>query len=115
MKEKFLVFLDIDGVLYDMEFCKHGRNKKGGIIKEFKPESMEALNLLLDRLEIDHDVKLVISSTWRLNLERTEKVLKANGLKYDKPFSATPFTSHPEQRGREIVMFVNSEGMDAIL
>ena len=81
--ENFYIFLDIDGVLYDWVFVKQQiamkKQKKGGIIKTFNPESISALNMLIFELEKKYNVNLVISSTWRHDLGYAINVLYANG------------------------------------
>ena len=110
--KNFYVFLDIDGVLYDWEYLiseiKNGRMKKGKLIRKFKPESMEALNLLLRKLEKNYNVSLVISSTWRRDMPFAIETLKANGLEYDKEFTRTPF-SNPAQRGKQILEYLSDK------
>lgn len=92
MKE-FYIFLDIDGVLWDWPYLKKGINegriKRGGIIEDLKPESIEALNYLIEKLSIKYDVKLIISSSWRFNMERTLEIIKKAGLNYNKPIDRT--------------------------
>ena len=77
--EKFYIFLDIDGVLYDWVFIKNeinqGRIKMGGLIRHFNPQSIYALNYLIDGLNKLYDVNLVISCilihTYRVNHGQT--------------------------------------------
>lgn len=110
MKKKFYIFLDIDGVLYDWDYIigevESGRMKRGSFINKFKPESMMALNFLIQSLSIKYDVQLVISSTWRSNLPFTIKTLKDNGLKYNKIIEATPIWD-PAKRGEQILSYLN--------
>ena len=86
--KKFYVFLDIDGVLWDWEWRKAEIEKqtikKGGLIKDFKPESMEALNALLEKIGEKYDSQLVISSTWRIHMDVLSQALSDNGFEYDK-------------------------------
>ena len=112
MKEKFYVFLDIDGVLYDWPFI-NSQKRKGGAIKEFKPESMQALNYLIENLEKKYDVELVLSSTWRYDLPKAKYTLKANGLKYNKEILPTIISPNPSERGREIWYFLTYQGKDS--
>ena len=81
MKSNFYVFLDIDGVLWDWKFIKQSKIKKGGKIVTFNPESIEAVNYLFDELSFKYNPKLVISSTWRMNMDFTKKVLYGSGLR----------------------------------
>jgi len=103
--KNFYVFLDIDGVMYDWDYIisetNAGRMKRGEFLRKFKPESVEALNLLIKGLEKHYNVSLVITSTWRSNLPFTVKTLKENGLVYDKEISRTPIYD-PAKRGEQI-------------
>ena len=49
--KNFYIFLDIDGVMYDWDWIiaetNAGRMKKGEFNKKFKPESINALNFLI--------------------------------------------------------------------
>ena len=113
MNKSFYIFLDIDGVLNDWEFFKKeiasGAMKKGTIFEHFKPESINALNNLIKTLSKQFNVILVISSSWRRNLLKTETLLRKNGLKYDGVISATPITQTPEKRGLEILQFLKGK------
>lgn len=109
-KEKFYVFLDIDGVLWDWQWLKaeYTRGlKKQTIITVFNPNSISALNFLLATLEKNYDCQLVISSTWRYDMQKTNSTLRKNGLKYDKELLATPTSTSPEKRSYEILDFLN--------
>ena len=110
--KSFYIFLDIDGVLYDWDFIinevESGRMQRGCFIKTFKPESMYALNYLIQELSKNFDVKLVISSTWRCNLPFTIDTLKNNGLVYNKTIEATPI-SDPAKRGEQIITYLNNK------
>ena len=120
MKKKFYVFLDIDGVLYDWVYIKEqvkkGKIKKGGKIDVFNPESIIALNLLIEKLEKIYDVRLVISSAWRHYMDMTVSKLKDNGLVYDKKIESTPISTNPKQRGKEIRRYLmNKENYDYVV
>lgn len=107
-KEKFFVFLDIDGVLWDWEWRKsqfEKGSKKEYFWEQFNPESMHSLNYLLKQLEKNYDCRLVISSTWRQNMEITNKILCLNGLEFNKQILATPISANPKHRGEEILKF----------
>lgn len=108
MKDKFYIFLDIDGVLWDWDFRKkeidQGKIKKGGMIKDFNPESIKALNFLISEINKNFNCFLVISSTWRLDMKDTIEILNENGLDYHNEFLKTDFSLTPEKRGeREIL------------
>lgn len=91
--EKFYIFLDIGGVLYGYDYIKKlvetGKRKMGGIIKELDPECLNALNFLIEVLSSKFDVELVISSTWREDMENTIQTLKQFGLKFNKQILRT--------------------------
>lgn len=110
--KNFYLFLDIDGVLYDWDYIiaevNAGRMKRGAFIRKFKPESMKALNYLIEELQKRYFVQLVISSTWRGNLEFTTKTLKENGLQYNLDLHATPITD-PIERGKQILMYLSDK------
>lgn len=89
--ENFYIFLDIDGVLNDLDTIK--RNYFNGIkdtTHTFNPESVSALNNLFDYLSKKYDVTLVISSVWRINMKETlmhfenNKIDLSNVKKIDK-------------------------------
>lgn len=107
--KNFYIFLDIDGVMYDWDYViaetDAGRMKKGEFIKKFKPESIDALNFLIQELEKSYNVGLVISSTWRSNLPFTIQTLKNNGLKYGKTIGRTPIYD-PSKRGEQILDYL---------
>ena len=110
--QDYYIFLDIDGVLYDWDYiiCEvnAGRMKKGSFIKKFKPESIKALNYLIEQLSKNYNVQLVISSTWRSNLPYTINVLKENGLMYDKKITSTPI-SDPAKRAEQILEYLQGK------
>ena len=109
----FYIFLDIDGVLWDWAFVKEqialGKQKMGGIIRNFNPESIRALNTLIQKLQANYKVQLVVSSTWRYDLGYAINVLYANGLKYNGEVFATPITSSPNKRALEILEFLSDK------
>ena len=113
MKKDFYIFLDIDGVLWDVEYIlkeiDEGHIKKGGIIKDLKPSCIEALNYLIEKLENFYDVILVISSSWRYNLKNTINILKKYGLKYDKDIARTRLTTKNSSRGEEILDYLKDK------
>lgn len=111
-KENFYIFLDIDGVLWDwkwrMNQIKEGKIENRAFAVEFNPESIQALNFFISELEKNYNCKLVISSTWRNDMQMTESVLQANGLKYSGELNATPISENPKNRGNEILAFLGS-------
>lgn len=110
MKKNFYIFLDIDGVLNDLAFIKENLDKKNSsIIKIFNPKSVDALNYLLNTLTTCYNVNLVISSSWRINMDETVSVLKSNKILLDEiSISSTGFIS-PNKRGLEILEYLNDK------
>ena len=109
MREKFYVFLDIDGVMYDWEFLKSQGIKSFGRIKTFNPDSVQALNYLLETLNQNHDTELVISSTWRRDMLDTVKTLKDNGVKMNlRRVFSTPIFNESKTRGKEILSYLSN-------
>ncbi|MFA6860627.1 MAG: HAD domain-containing protein [Clostridia bacterium] len=113
MKEKFYIFLDIDGVLWDWAWLKeriaHKVFKKGGAISKFNPSSMLALNYLIEYLQKRFEVNVVISSSWRHDLEKIKNKLLENGLKFSGHISKTPRTINPFNRGMEILSYLKNK------
>lgn len=109
--KKFYLFLDIDGVLWDWPYLKkeidEGRIQRGGIIRNLKPESIDSLNYLIDKLSSCYDVELVISSSWRYDMKETLKILKNAGLKYDKAVDRTVINF--ERRGLQIKEYLKDK------
>lgn len=111
MKETFYIFLDIDGVLYDWKYIKSlAPEYHGGIIKKFDPESIEALNYLIEKLEKDYCVELVISSSWRINMKVTLETLVSNGADIKNiNVSKIGDLYNPHYRGREILKYLENK------
>lgn len=107
----FYLFLDIDGVLWDWPYLKkeidEGRVQRGGIIEKLKPESIKSLNFLIEKLSNEYDVKLVISSSWRYDMDRTLKILKEAGLNYNKEVDRTVINF--ETRGIQIKKYLKGK------
>jgi HAD domain in Swiss Army Knife RNA repair proteins len=100
-----VLFLDIDGVLNSSQFNKaliRNVGRKGLLIKEFCP--LASSNLLEILSEVP-DVKIVVSSSWRLHesLEGLRAILWANaGVPEERVIGATPCLQwdDPEKHGR---------------
>lgn len=108
--ENFYIFLDIDGVMYDWNYLINNNIKNAGIIKTFNPESVKALNYLIEKLSFNYNVSLVISSTWRKDMGETVRTLIKNGLKTNlRKIFNTPITYHPNFRGLEILQFLENK------
>ena len=84
--KNFYIFLDFDGTMSDIEFIKklYYSGIKKNNTKIFKPESIEALNYLIDYLSQKYSVNLVISSVWRRDMNETIYYLNKNNIKLDK-------------------------------
>ena len=112
MRENFYIFLDIDGVLWDwpnrISEIKAGNIEMGGAIEEFKPESVSALNVLINSLGTKYDVTLVISSTWRVDMAKTIVALENNNLTQVKKIEATKLSTH-RIRGLEIKEYLKDK------
>lgn len=111
MREQYFVFLDIDGTLIDLKYGQHIRGPffEFGENTILNPESIEALNLLLESLEQKYDTRLVITSGRRKNFVPCVKNLYNNGLKYDRAITCTPLTQ--ERRGQKIVDFMMTSSL----
>lgn len=111
MREQYFIFLDIDGTLIDLEYGQRTRGPffSFGENTVLNPESIEALNFLIDSLEQKYDTRLVITSGRRENLRACVKNLYDNGLKYDRPITCTPLEDG--RRGQKIVDFMMTSSL----
>lgn len=108
MKENFYIFLDIDGVLYDWDYMKKNNIRNFGTISTFSPESVDALNYLMEKLNTCYNTELVISSTWRRDMLKTVKTLKDNGVTMNlRKVFATPNFNESKTRGEEILSYLS--------
>ena len=94
-KDKFLIFLDFDGVLNDIKSVPHLLKMGGFFVREdddnvFCRDSINAINYLIETMSLKYDVQLVLTTFWKL-FAKTEKVLKNNGLNYSGILKSTPF------------------------
>ena len=115
-KSNFYLFLDIDGVMSDWDYIiaevNACRLKKGQVIKSFKPESVEALNHLITEISKDYNFQIVISSTWRYNMEETRDVFKKHNVLYSDNLDKTPRLPDPHERGKEILQYLSEHNFD---
>ena len=111
MREQYFVFLDIDGTLVDLKYGHYARGPffRFGENSVLNPESIEALNFLLDSLEQKYDTRLVITSGRRKDLSACVRSLYENGLKYDRAITCTPLSEG--RRGQKIVDFMMTSSM----
>lgn len=105
MKEKFYLFLDIDGVLWDWNW----RKAHAGATSKFNPASISALNFLIETIGKKFDPVLVVTSTWRWDMQRTESALHRSGLKMKSQILSTPISSTPGNRAQEILQFLGGQ------
>ena len=96
VKPKFSLFLDFDGTLNDFITIPK-LSKLGGLLvgkddaKVFNEESIEALNMLINTLESKYSVDLVLTTSWRFNMDKCQSVLKNNGLRFNGEIESIPF------------------------
>lgn len=114
-----LIFLDIDGVLNNMNYTIYtfemlGRDKAYQIMKEdldiFDPNSLFYLSKLLEQFK--NNIKIVLSSTWRLNQKGIDKVKEKifETLGYEIPFDITG--RHKDMvRGFEIEKYLKNNDL----
>ena len=90
-----IIFLDFDGVINSF-----GGDWQGGF-EELDRKCIENLNILIERVS---DIKIVISSTWRIlrSLDKLKSIMAKWGFKYPElVIDKTPRLAG-EERGREI-------------
>lgn len=82
--KNFYIFLDFDGTMNDIEhLIKLSKLGVARITKVFKPESISALNFLIENLSKNYDVNIVITSSWRVNMPEAISRMKDNSIKLD--------------------------------
>lgn len=91
------IFLDIDGVLWTVGwsiFCnRNGEKSERRCYTEWDPMASSNLQWVLDQAEKQKvDVKIVISSTWRLgrSLEELKGIAEKSGINPDSIIGKTP-------------------------
>lgn len=115
-KQKFYIFLDFDGVLNDIENMPYLWKLGGFFVDDkdkdtFNPESIAALNYLIETLKSEYDVNLVLSTTWRRWFEKAKSVLKNNGLEYCGEIDKTP-KMFLKKRAFEIMAYLQGKNED---
>lgn len=111
----FYIFLDIDGVLNNMNYWKEcfSRHKVKGIMSmncfPFDPKCLNNLMKLNQELEKqNYNVKIVLSSTWRLsNLDIG--IVNSRLAEYGMRIFATTISLSSRNRGLEIKDFLEDE------
>lgn len=82
-----IIFLDVDGVLNIMSDSYRTFMKPYG--QHIEPHLVERLNWLIKQT----DASIVISSSWKSNMENLEKQMVEQGFKYcDRVLGRTPFS-----------------------
>jgi hypothetical protein len=105
-----LIFLDIDGVLnHYLYYEKINYDEINYPYSEFDPEKIELLNTLIKNT----GAEVVVSSTWRKNIqkEELEKIMQKRGFKYTI-LDFTPELNYTGNygtvpRGCEILAWIN--------
>lgn len=119
-KNKFLIFLDFDGVLNDIKNT-HILKMGGFFVHEndnetFCKSSIEAINYLIDSLSQKYDIELVLSTFWKHFFKKAVKILKNNGLEYQGKINRTSFFLG-QRRSKEIFNYLasNDEWIDFLI
>lgn len=115
-KEKlFYIFLDIDGVLNNMEYWNEcfERHQVKGIMSmncfPFDPKCLSNLMKLNQELQKqNYNVKIVLSSTWRLN-QVDIGIVNSRLAEYGMRIFATTISLSSGKRGLEIKDFLEDE------
>ena len=109
-KEKFYVFLDFDGVMYDIKDAIKRKREKSGKLLAFSKDSVEALNTLMSRLSQDYSPELVVSSLWRHSMPFALKVLKNQGVDFNNfTVSHTDTKGNPLKRGLNVKNYLEGK------
>lgn len=117
----FYIFLDIDGVLNNENYfwkC-FNRHKIKGIMSmncfPFDPKCLENLMILNQHIQkIGYEVKIILSSTWRLN-DIDTAIVNARLAEYGMRIYAKTISSNSGNRGLEIKEFLNNNKHDNFL
>jgi hypothetical protein len=108
MKEKYYIFLDVDGVLNNERYLKKCFKKNGGkgmhmYYAPFDPKCLNNLMKLYQKVNRKYDAELVLSSTWRLN-EIAIEILNARLAEYGMKVNEK--TSVFGERQEEIINYL---------
>lgn len=113
--KQFYIFLDIDGVLNNMTYwdeCFKRHNVKGIMSMHCFPFDPKCLNNLMKlNQEIqkqNYKVKIILSSTWRLNRVDTE-IVNSRLAEYGMRIFANTIRLNSGNRGLEIKNFLENE------
>ncbi|MBE7075018.1 MAG: hypothetical protein E7376_03475 [Clostridiales bacterium] len=110
----FYIFLDIDGVMYDWTYIKSHTSKQSKLITNFNPQSVFALNYLINNLSKIFNVVLVITSTWRKDMQKCKNILLKNGVKLNNlsKLTCTNISQNQHLRGEEIVNYLKENSIN---
>ncbi len=102
-KGQIVIFLDCDGVLnINSPSYTTSYFRPDGTINYFDDHLVQRLNWLIERSGAD----IVISSSWRLDMDDLQTQMEKNGFKHwDKVVGKTPYTNG--HRGDEIQAWLN--------
>lgn len=111
----FYIFLDIDGVLNNMDYwneCFERHHVKGIMSMNCFPFDPKCLNNLMklnqELREKNFNVKIVLSSTWRLNQTDVE-IVNTRLAEYGMRIFAKTISLNNGNRGLEIKNFLKNE------
>lgn len=108
MKEKFYVFLDIDGTLWDWDTLR--KNQKKIIV--LNEESVESLKVLLESIKRKFDLDLVITSRRRCYWDDCLCFLELNGFDVRSYFpNKTQLERTETPRGVKIAEYLRGDGL----
>lgn len=107
-KKNFYIFLDIEGVMWDWDYIKKSMRPDALFAPTYKPESVDALNFLIKKLEKQYNVIITISSSWKYDLD----LLKMNFKRFNvicKNLDKTGSVYDSKHRGKKILQYLNDK------
>ena len=111
----FYIFLDIDGILNNMNYwdeCFERHHVKGIMSMHYFPFDPKCLNNLMklnqELQKQNYNVKIVLSSTWRLNRIDIE-IVNSRLAEYGMRIFANTISLNSGNRGLEIKNFLENE------
>ena len=120
INNKVFIFLDIDGVLNNELYIEDRWNMNGEHAMHmshvpFDPKCLYNLMILVRYMEQNYEVKIILSSTWRLN-DEDYNLVNARLAEYGLKLSGKTEYIHGE-RGKEIKAFLlmNNDCFDFLI
>lgn len=109
MKKKIYIFLDVDGVLNNINFWKKNYFKYGFSAGTYSIDerNIRTLAKLHRKLKDKYELHYILSSTWRLSKDGQAVIwnrLRENGIKLD----GITEPNHSEDRGKLILNYLNN-------